>query len=140
MIKNTQYIVKLAIGETRYYKDENHTILHREDGPAIEHPSGNHKYFFNNVMLTHERWLEVITPKQTFANGSLVSFALRDGNFDNMLSIALAVNGDVCTIVALATAHELGNKNMEYYDIRFDYDYGSITMNAVSGYHLFNVK
>ena len=42
----TQYIRKDHSG-TFYYKDKNMTILHREDGPAIEWASGSKEWYLN---------------------------------------------------------------------------------------------
>jgi hypothetical protein len=41
-----QYITKSRF-DTVYYKDEARTILHREDGPAIEWNDGNLEWFLN---------------------------------------------------------------------------------------------
>jgi hypothetical protein len=42
-----QYIKKVRFG-TVYYKDEARTILHREDGPAVEWYSGNLEWYLND--------------------------------------------------------------------------------------------
>jgi hypothetical protein len=46
-MKQEQYIHIDKNGEKRYYKDEEMTILHREDGPAIEWADGD-KYWYIN--------------------------------------------------------------------------------------------
>ena len=42
----TQYIIKNSEG-TFYHKDKEMTILHREDGPAIEWASGSKEWYLN---------------------------------------------------------------------------------------------
>jgi hypothetical protein len=41
----TQYIIESKEG-TFYYKDKEMTILHREDGPAIEYANGSKSWWF----------------------------------------------------------------------------------------------
>jgi hypothetical protein len=36
----TLYVLRISYS-TRYYKDKDHTILHREDGPALEYSKGS---------------------------------------------------------------------------------------------------
>ena len=38
-----------AAGNKYYYKDKAKTILHREDGPAIEYTNGSKAWFVNGV-------------------------------------------------------------------------------------------
>jgi len=42
-----QYIITNADGVKFYYKDKEQTILHREDGPAVEHTSGTKEWYVN---------------------------------------------------------------------------------------------
>lgn len=44
-----QYIVKYINNNTFYYKDREMTILHREDGPAVEWRSGGKEWFINGT-------------------------------------------------------------------------------------------
>ena len=44
-----QYIVKYINNNTFYYKDREMTILHREDGPAVEWRSGSKEWFINGT-------------------------------------------------------------------------------------------
>ena len=43
-----EYIRTTPQGTKLYYKDKEKTILHREDGPAVEHASGNKEWYLNN--------------------------------------------------------------------------------------------
>ena len=43
-----QYIETLKNGTTKYYKDKDKTILHREDGPAIEHADGSKLWYVDD--------------------------------------------------------------------------------------------
>lgn len=45
-------------GDKYYYS----TILHREDGPAIEHADGNKSWFFNDKELTEEEFNARMNP------------------------------------------------------------------------------
>jgi hypothetical protein len=42
-----QYITTLKSGDKYYYKDKAKTILHREDGPAVEYVSGSKTWYGN---------------------------------------------------------------------------------------------
>jgi hypothetical protein len=42
-----QYITINDHGDKYYYNDKEMTILHREDGPAVEHASGYKSWFIN---------------------------------------------------------------------------------------------
>ena len=42
-----QYITITEVGNKLYYKDKQMTILHREDGPAIEHTNGYKAWYIN---------------------------------------------------------------------------------------------
>lgn len=42
-----KYYVIFRYGDILYYKDERCTILHREDGPAIEWKNGDKHWFIN---------------------------------------------------------------------------------------------
>ena len=46
----TKSYIKKEFFANYYYKDEARTILHREDGPAIEHVKGA-KYWYLNGLL-----------------------------------------------------------------------------------------
>jgi len=43
-----QYIHTDRDGNKRYYKDKAKTILHREDGPAVEWFTGSKSWYINN--------------------------------------------------------------------------------------------
>ena len=45
-----QYIYTHSDGDKFYYKDPEMTILHREDGPAIEWVSGNKEWLINGKL------------------------------------------------------------------------------------------
>jgi len=45
-----QYIVTNADGDKYYYKDKAKTILHREDGPAIEYINGNKSWWLDGKL------------------------------------------------------------------------------------------
>lgn len=45
----TQYILKNSGGTSFYHKDREMTILHREDGPAVEWRSGSKEWFINGT-------------------------------------------------------------------------------------------
>lgn len=76
-------------------------------------------------------------PTQTLANGSKVIFHKRDLSFREFPNFSQhdleTIEGQQGTIEELATATELGEKDFEYYDVKFDN--GQI-INAISGYHL----
>ena len=42
-----QYIEITECGSKYYYKDKQMTILHREDGPAVEYPNGYKSWYIN---------------------------------------------------------------------------------------------
>ena len=81
-----QYIEITELGSKLYYKDRKMTILHREDGPAIEYPnrykswwingqfhrtdgpavewdSGNKSYWINGDKLSKAEFLERTAPE-----------------------------------------------------------------------------
>jgi hypothetical protein len=43
-----QYIRINAVGDKYYYKDREMTIMHREDGPAIEYSNGDNSWYIDN--------------------------------------------------------------------------------------------
>jgi hypothetical protein len=43
-----QYIRINAVGDKYYYKDREMTIIHREDGPAIEYSNGDNSWYIDN--------------------------------------------------------------------------------------------
>jgi len=43
-----QYILVTGAGHKYYYSDREMTVLHREDGPAIEHPNGTKQWLIFN--------------------------------------------------------------------------------------------
>jgi hypothetical protein len=45
-----QYIITNADGVKFYYKDKEQTILHREDGPAIEYAGGSKSWYVNGKL------------------------------------------------------------------------------------------
>jgi hypothetical protein len=45
-----QYILINKNGSKYYYKDKEMTILHREDGPAVEYPNGYKGWYLNNEL------------------------------------------------------------------------------------------
>jgi hypothetical protein len=60
-----QYIKITEIGSKYYFKDKAMTILHREDGPAIEYASGSKSWYLNGKKLT-ERQFNYKTAKEIF--------------------------------------------------------------------------
>ena len=51
-----QYIRINEFGTKRYYKDKAMTILHREDGPAVEYADGDKSWYLNGENLTEEEF------------------------------------------------------------------------------------
>ena len=49
-----------------YYKDPNHTILHREDGPAVEYANGDKCWYLNDKLHREDG------PAVEYANGDKV--------------------------------------------------------------------
>ena len=51
-----QFIEETSYG-TLYYNDKAMTVLHREDGPAVEYADGSHKaWYINDKRLTEEEF------------------------------------------------------------------------------------
>ena len=44
------YIVTDTFGDTLYYKDSKHTILHRDNGPAVEYKDGSGAWYKDNKL------------------------------------------------------------------------------------------
>ena len=44
------YIVTDAKGDTLYFKDSKHTILHRDNGPAVEYKDGSEAWYKDNEL------------------------------------------------------------------------------------------
>ena len=51
-----QYIKINEFGSKIYYKDKKMTILHREDGPAVEWSDGDKAWYLNGVKYTEEEF------------------------------------------------------------------------------------
>lgn len=52
----SEQFVSTDIGGTKhYFKDKELTILHRIDGPAIEHSNGDNRWYLNDVLLTEDQ-------------------------------------------------------------------------------------
>ena len=47
-MQREQFIYINSVGDKSYYKDRNMTILHREDGSALEIKGGKNYYYINN--------------------------------------------------------------------------------------------
>jgi len=45
-----QYTIINTVGNKYYYKDKAKTILHRLDGPAVEHASGDRSWYVNGKL------------------------------------------------------------------------------------------
>ena len=45
-----QYIKTSKYGTTRYFKDKAKTILHREDGPAVEYDNGERAWYVDGKL------------------------------------------------------------------------------------------
>jgi hypothetical protein len=81
-----QYILINEDGSKFYYKDKEMTILHREDGPAVEYhtgykswyingerhredgpavvySNGSKSWYLNNILLTEEKFLQRTAPE-----------------------------------------------------------------------------
>ena len=43
-----QFVSTDIVGTKHYFKDKEMSILHREDGPAIEYPDGSKEWYVNN--------------------------------------------------------------------------------------------
>ena len=43
-----EYIKTYSDGTKHYYKDKEKTILHRENGPAVEHAGGAKEWYLND--------------------------------------------------------------------------------------------
>ena len=59
-----QYIEIKSSGSKNYYKNKEMTILHREDGPAIEWVDGRKSWYLNGENLTEQEFLKQ-TAKET---------------------------------------------------------------------------
>jgi hypothetical protein len=75
---------------------------------------------------------------QVLPDGSKVTFSMKDISGDEFgddesAEVATSHDGQTATVLALATATEPGEKDYEYYDIRFD---DGVELAAISGYHL----
>ena len=46
-MQREQFIYINSVGDKSYYKDRNMTILHREDGPALEIKGGKNYYYID---------------------------------------------------------------------------------------------
>ncbi len=57
------YIVTREDGNIYYYKDKDRTILHREDGPAVEYEDGSKAWFVNG------KYHRLDGPAIEYANG-----------------------------------------------------------------------
>lgn len=49
-----QYVYTNKFGSKFYYKDKEHTILHREDGHAIEYIDGTKEWYLNGKRVSKE--------------------------------------------------------------------------------------
>jgi len=61
-----EYITIDAAGTKLYYKDKEKTIIHREDGPAVEYYNGSKIWHLNNVQHRMDG------PAAELSNGSMV--------------------------------------------------------------------
>lgn len=78
--------------------------------------------------------------KSTLQPGNKVKFELKglDSEFEALyVDNIIPYDGKVATVVCLATYSKLGDRDYEYYDIKFDF--GEV-FEAISGYHLMNAK
>ena len=46
----TQYVDITVLGSKFYYSDKAMTVLHREDGPAVEYPNGTKLWYCDGVL------------------------------------------------------------------------------------------
>lgn len=81
------------------------------------------------TILKRSEWAN---KKQTIVNGTRMRFNKREWEHELPPNI-LHHHLQLCTVVALAVAAELGEKDFEYYDIKFD---NGAVFKAISGYHL----
>ena len=58
-----QYIKINELGNKFYYKDKEMTIIHREDGPAIEWQDGSKEWYLNHEKLSEEEFLKQTAPE-----------------------------------------------------------------------------
>ena len=47
---------------TRWYKDAEHSIRHRENGPAVEYANGSKEWYINGKELTEAEFLAATQP------------------------------------------------------------------------------
>ncbi len=59
--------VEYPSGEKRWYL---HGELHREDGPAIEYPSGNKRWYLDGYRYTKEDWERKVVKLKKKASSS----------------------------------------------------------------------
>lgn len=76
--------------------------------------------------------------QQAIPDGTKVTFSMKDISGDEFgddesAQVAMSHDGHTATVLTLATATEPGEKDYEYYDIRFD---DGVELAAISGYHL----
>lgn len=50
------------LGNKFFYKDKEKKVLHREDGPAIEHVNGSKQFYIDGLWVTEE-WYTTIFPR-----------------------------------------------------------------------------
>jgi len=72
---NKQYIVKSFGGGTFYHKNKEMTILHREDGPAVEWDNGCKEWWLNNKLHREDgpAYEGLHGNKEWFLNGRIYS-------------------------------------------------------------------
>jgi len=71
-----EYIKTTSRGTKLYYKDKEKTILHREDGPAVEHTDGYREWYLNNKLHRMDG------PAVEYANGRRMWFVNDEFIFD----------------------------------------------------------
>lgn len=78
-------------------------------------------------------------PKQTIANGAQKIFRMKhltEDDFGDGYASISGHDGELCTVVELATDNGLGDRDFEYYDIKFA---NGEKFCAVSGFHMDNL-
>ena len=65
----TQYIEKTD-ALTRYFSDKEMTILHREDGAAVEHTDGTKSWYKNGELLSEKEFDKRMNPD---CNGKIIT-------------------------------------------------------------------
>tara|TARA_R110001632_G_scaffold84726_2_gene186623 strand:+ start:417 stop:680 length:264 start_codon:yes stop_codon:yes gene_type:complete len=80
-----QYITIDEHGDKFYYSDKEMTVLHREDGPAVEYSDGSKAWYINGLLHREDgpAYEDVNGTKRWFINGK----KLTEDEFNDRLKI-----------------------------------------------------